>query len=78
MITVKRALKKFREGRAAVFSQSPKGRGGSVFTASVLTKDHSILDERLTRYDVYQQLEIKLDTLTKAIHCIYSKMYPIT
>ena len=63
VITVKRAVKKFREGGTAAFFQPRKGRGGSVFTATILTKAQSMLDEGLTRQKVCQKLNIKLDTL---------------
>ena len=68
VITVKRAVKKFREGGTAAFFQPRKGRGGSVFTATILTKAQSMLDEGQTRQKVCQKLNIKLDTLKKAIH----------
>ena len=68
LISVKRAVKKFREGGVDSFFELRKGRGGSVFTAEVLAKAQKLLTEGCSRQEVCEELGIKLDTLKKAIH----------
>jgi len=66
---VNRALKKLREGGPEAFFQKQSGgRKGHVLKPEVLEQAQDLLDHGLTRHDVAQELEVKLDTLRKAIN----------
>jgi len=67
LISVKRAVKRYRDEGVAGFYQEPKRRGPAVLTAEVLKKAQSLLDEGLETTAVAEQLGIKRDTLAKAI-----------
>jgi prepilin-type processing-associated H-X9-DG protein len=67
LISVKRAVKRYRDEGVAGFYQAPKRRGPAVLTAEALKKAQSLLDEGLETTAVAGQLGIKRDTLAKAI-----------
>lgn len=66
-ISVKRSVKLYREKGAAGFYTKRKGRGASVLTAPVLEKAQLLFDQDYTPTEVGQELDIKPDTLRKAI-----------
>jgi transposase len=66
-ISVKRYVKKYREGGAAAFFQTPRKRGAHVLTKEVLQQAQEFLNQGLSRPEVATRLEIKRDTLNKAI-----------
>lgn len=66
-ITVKRYVKQFRERGNESFFAPKAHRGATVLTAEVLLKVQELLDEGLTRKDVALKLNIKADTIRKAI-----------
>lgn len=66
-ITVKRAVKLFREKGAPGFYAQRNYRGAAVLTEAVLTQAQSLLDEGHEPSMVAQTLCIKPDTLGKAI-----------
>jgi prepilin-type processing-associated H-X9-DG protein len=67
-ISVKRAVKRYRRQGVAGFYRPRKGRGGGVLTAAVLSRAQELLDGGGSRSEVAAKLEIKPDTLRKAIH----------
>ncbi|MCK5711291.1 MAG: helix-turn-helix domain-containing protein [Hyphomicrobiaceae bacterium] len=67
-ISVKRAVKKYREGGPAAFFQSPHTRRQPrILTDEVVRTAQSLLDEGMTRSDIANELNIKSDTLYRAI-----------
>lgn len=66
-ITVKRAVKKYREQGVAGFYSPRKTRGATVLTPDVLKEAQRLLDQRETLADVAKALGIKSNTLNKAI-----------
>ena len=67
-ISVKRHVKKFREGGPGVFFQQRSARKTSVLTPEVLRRAQEMLNERRSRHEVSEELCIKPDTLYRAIH----------
>lgn len=67
-ISVKRAVNRYRREGVAGFYRSRKGRGGGVLTAAVLGQAQELLDRGRSRSEVAAELEIKPDTLRKAIN----------
>ena len=67
LISIKRAVKRYREKGTEGFYAEPKRRGAAVLTATVLEAVQGLLDEGLEVTDVAQRLELKRDTLAKAI-----------
>lgn len=68
-ISVKRAVKKYKEGGAAAFFQSNHAkRKPRVMTEKVIEKAQTLLDEGVSRADIAEELNIKPDTLYKAVH----------
>lgn len=65
--SVKRQVKRFREGGAGAFYGPRRGRGGSVLTPEVTARAQELLDAGPSRREVAEELGIKLDTLRKAI-----------
>ena len=65
--SVLRNVQKYREQGIAGFYQSRKTRGPSVLTADVLARVQELLDQGQRPQEVAQQLDIKYDTLRKAI-----------
>ena len=66
-ITVKRAVKKYREQGAAGFYQPRKGRGASVLTPDVLREAQRLLDQNKPPSGVAKALGLLPNTLNKAI-----------
>ncbi len=67
LISVKRAVKCYREQGAEGFYVEPKRRGAAVLTEPVLVQAQALLDEGLVVSEVAERLEVKRDTLAKAI-----------
>ena len=67
-ISIKRAVKRFREEGPAGFYHKRKARGADVLTDKVLLQSQQLLNEGLESSEVADQLDIKRDTFTKAIH----------
>lgn len=66
-ISVKRAVKRYREQGAKGFFTPRKPRGPAVLTPKVIEQAQSLLDEGLHPSVVAEQLGIKKDTLSKAV-----------
>lgn len=65
---VNRSVKMYREGGSEAFFQKRKGRkGGTKLTPDILEKAQHLLDEGRTRQEVSEELDVKCDTLRKAI-----------
>ena len=67
LISVKRAVKLYREKGVSGFYEEPKRRGPVVLTGEVLKEAQDRLDEELEISEVAEQLGVKRDTLAKAI-----------
>jgi transposase-like protein len=67
LVTVKRSVKRYREQGARGFYVERKTRGAAVLTEPVLIKVQQLLDDGLSVKDVAAQLELKKDTLDKAV-----------
>jgi len=67
LISVKRAVKLYREKGVSGFYEEPKRRGAVVLTAEVLKVAQERLDEGLEPSEVAEQLGVKRNTLAKAI-----------
>ncbi len=65
---VGRAVKKYQGGGVAAFYEPPNVRGASVLTPDVLTRAQKLLDNGKSRREVSDHLELKYDTLKKAIN----------
>jgi transposase-like protein len=66
-ISVKRAVKLYRERGAKGFYAPRTSRGAAVLTAGVVAEIESLLVEGASLGEVAQQLGLKLDTLRKAV-----------
>ena len=66
-ISLKRAVKRYREEGPKGFYASRKHRGPAVLTPSVLAEAQQLLDEGLETPEVADRLGIKRDTLSKAV-----------
>jgi len=66
-VTVKRAVKRYREEGPRGFYVPCKTRGAAVLTPDVLAEAQGLLDEGLETVDVARRLEILPDTLSKAV-----------
>jgi DNA invertase Pin-like site-specific DNA recombinase len=67
LVTVKRAVKMYRQAGPKGFYAPRKTRGAAVLTALVLAEAQSLLDEGLAPSSVAERLGIKPDTLSKAV-----------
>ena len=67
LVTVKRAVKLYRQAGPKGFYAPRKTRGAAVLTASVLVEAQGLLDEGLAPSAVAERLRIKPDTLSKAV-----------
>jgi transposase len=67
LISVKRAVKRYREKGVSGFYEEPKRRGPAVLTEAVLKEAQERLDEGLEISQVAERLGVKRDTLAKAI-----------
>lgn len=66
-ISLKRAVKRYREAGPRGFYTARKRRGPAVLTPAVLAEAQRLLDEELEPSEVADQLGIKRDTFSKAI-----------
>jgi transposase-like protein len=66
-VTVKRAVKVYREVGPKGFYQPRKTRGAAVLTSAVLAEARQLLDAGLATSAVADRLGIKRDTLSKAV-----------
>jgi transposase len=66
-VTVKRAVKRYREEGPKGFYAQRKTRGAAVLTAEVVAGAQSLLDDGLETAEVARRLELKPDTLSKAV-----------
>jgi transposase len=66
-ISLKRAVKRYREEGPKGFYTPRKRRGPAVLTPVVLTEAQQLLDEGLEPSEVADRLDIKRDTLSKAV-----------
>jgi transposase-like protein len=66
-ISVKRAVKRYRQRGVAGFYEEPQRRGPAVLTEQVLKQAQERFDEGLETSAVAEQLGVKRDTLAKAI-----------
>jgi len=67
-ISMKRAVKRYREQGPKGFYVQRKSRGAAVLTPPVMEKAQQLLDNGLEPYETADQLGIKRDTLSKAVH----------
>ena len=67
LISLKRAVKRYREKGVAGFYEEPARRGTAVLTPPVLTQAQHLFDEGYELVDVAKELSIKPDTLRKAV-----------
>ncbi len=67
LISVKRAVKLYREKGVSGFYEQPKRRGPAVLTEEVLAEAQQRFDEGLEISQVAEQLGVKRNTLAKAI-----------
>jgi transposase len=67
LISVKRAVKRYRQKGVAGFYEEPRRRGPAVLTEPVLNQAQERLDEGLETSAIAEQLGVKRDTLAKAI-----------
>jgi transposase len=66
-ISVKRHVKKYREGGAGIFFQKRNGRKAKVLTEDILIEAQEMLNKGMSREEVSEDLCIKPDTLYRAI-----------
>ncbi|PTQ87133.1 helix-turn-helix protein [Nitrosomonas nitrosa] len=67
LVTVKRAIKRYREHGPRGFYIERKRRGAAVLTESVLAEAQRLLLEGISVAEVANRLELKQDTLSKAV-----------
>ena len=66
--SVKRSVKKYREEGVAGFYRPQKRRGPTVLVDDVLAQAQDLLSRGSSRGDVADQLEVRYDTIRKAIN----------
>jgi len=66
-ISVKRHVKKFREGGPGAFFKQRSGKRSTLWTAEVLRQAQDLLNEGKTRQEVAELLDIKPDTVYRAL-----------
>lgn len=66
-VSVKRAVKQYREQGSQSFYQPRRGRGSTVMTESIIQQARVLLNQGCSRKETAHQLNVKLDTLRKAI-----------
>ena len=66
-ISLKRYVKKYREGGLAAFFQPQRVRRPHVLTPEVLQEAQSLLNEGVSRCEAAKKLGVKSDTFSKAI-----------
>ena len=67
--SVKRGVRKYKVGGIKAFFQPRKGRSGNVLNERVKKECQELLDNGRSRQDICKKLDIKYDTLRKAIAC---------
>ena len=67
LISVKRAVKRYRQRGPAGFYEEPRRRGPAVLTEPVLQQAQALLSEGVETSAVAEELGVKRDTLAKAI-----------
>ncbi len=67
LISVKRAVKLYREKGVSGFYEEPNRRGAAVLTDEVLKRAQDLLNEGLETSEVAEELAVKSNTLAKAI-----------
>lgn len=67
-ISVKRSVKLYREQGMAGFFAEPKRRGPAVLTPAVLENVQDLLDQDYSISEVAGKLDLKADTLRKAVY----------
>ena len=67
-ISVKRHVKRFRAGGVSAFFGARNAKRPTVWTPEVLNRAQELLNQGKSRKDVADLLEIKPDTLYRAIH----------
>ena len=67
LISLKRAVKRYRKKGVAGFYEEPARRGAVVLTPSVLAQAQQLFDEGYELVDVAKELSLKPDTLRKAV-----------
>jgi transposase-like protein len=66
-INMKRWAKRYREGGPGAFYKRERKRKPQVMTPEIIDTAQALLDEAHTRKEVAEQLELKVDTLRKAL-----------
>lgn len=66
--SVSRSVKKYRADGADAFFAPRKGRGGSVLTDEVKACAQELLNLGRSKHEVSEELDIKYDTLRKAVY----------
>jgi len=66
-ISVKRSVKKYREGGISAFFKTRATRGRNVLTDEVLSQVQQLLNEGESVSDIAQELSLKSNTISKAI-----------
>lgn len=82
-ISVKRSVKRYREAGPGGFYQPQKRRGPAILTPPVIEQVQQLLTEHEEVADIAAKLDIKVDTLSKAIragrlHKPAKKKIPVT
>jgi len=72
-LLIKRAVKLFRKEGAQGFFAPKKSRGPGVLTESVLKEAQDFLDGGMTPGEISRRLELKADTIRKAI--LYGRLH---
>ncbi len=68
LVSVKRAVKKYRErGPQGFYAARNKRKGGTILTPEVLVKAQNYLDEGLSVREISTKFEIKYETVKKAV-----------
>lgn len=67
LVTVKRSVKRYREEGVRGFYAERKTRGAAVLTEAVLINVQQLLDDGLSVKEVSAQVNLKKDTLDKAV-----------
>lgn len=67
LITMKRAVKRYRESGPSGFYQEPARRGATVLIPTVLSEAQGLLDDGVSVSEIAEKLNLKVDTLRKAI-----------
>ncbi len=66
-ISVKRGVKKYRDGGVPAFYEARKGRGRSKLTIDVLKRAQAFLDDGKSSIEIGAALDLKPNTIRKAI-----------